>query len=410
MKKTLLSIATSAGMLLTACSQSGPAAVPAGGSGALMQQSAPAAAAHLASTCPCFTVLYNFAGTANGATDGSMPSGTLSDVNGIFYGTTQKGGTGAARGTVYSMTPSGVESVLHDFQGGSDGDGPQAGVLSMEGLLYGTTIRGGTNNHGTVFSVTPTGTEAVLHDFGWMSGGLNPTSSLINVNGTMYGTTLTGGGLSNPGDGVVYSAFTSGQVKVVHRFAGGSDGKAPLDLISSNNVLYGTTAQGGTMNLGTVYSSTTGGAETVLYNFQGGTNDGATPASALTNVGGVFYGVTAAGGANNLGTVYSITSAGAERVAYSFKGGAGDGAIPSSGVVSLNNALFGMTSTGGQFNAGTIFRIGANGTETIVHSFDGAAGGAQPSSSKLYVSGGVLYGTTKGGGTSGAGTFFSFKP
>jgi uncharacterized repeat protein (TIGR03803 family) len=45
--------------------------------------------------------------------------------------------------------------VLHAFSGGSDGAIPYAGLVNLNGTLYGTTLRGGANNAGTVFAITP---------------------------------------------------------------------------------------------------------------------------------------------------------------------------------------------------------------------------------------------------------------
>ena len=80
-----------------------------------------------------------------------------------------------------------------------------------------------------------------------------------------------------------------------------------------------------------------GYAETVLYSFQGG-DDGAFPQGSLIDVDGTLYGTTGAGGANNAGTVFSITPGGAESVLYSFKGG-DDGAFPQAGLIEVDGAL-----------------------------------------------------------------------
>ncbi len=99
------------------------------------------------------TTLYNFGGSG----DGARPEADLIDIDGTFYGTTSEGGEYDG-GTVFSLTPSGVESVLHSFGGSGDGARPNAGLMSVGGTLYGATARGGTNDKGTVFSLTPTRT------------------------------------------------------------------------------------------------------------------------------------------------------------------------------------------------------------------------------------------------------------
>ena len=99
-------------------------------------------------------VLYNFAG----GTDGGFPSGTLfyDSVNNLLYGTTQIGGSGCNCGTVFSVTPAGLESVVYSFTGNPDGSSPRGGVVldSGSGMLFGTTEYGG-QSLGTIFEISP---------------------------------------------------------------------------------------------------------------------------------------------------------------------------------------------------------------------------------------------------------------
>ena len=94
-------------------------------------------------------VLYSF----TGGTDGGDPAaGLIFDKAGNLYGTTVVGGTGAACsggcGTVFKLTKNSsgkwTETVLYNFQAGSDGKNPYGGVtMDAEGNLYGTTVSGG---------------------------------------------------------------------------------------------------------------------------------------------------------------------------------------------------------------------------------------------------------------------------
>jgi uncharacterized repeat protein (TIGR03803 family) len=120
-------------------------------------------------------VLYNFC-SQPGCSDGKNPyAGLIADKEGALYGTTETGGRGG-NGTVFKLTPPGkgqtawTEIVLHRFAGGSDGEGPIAGLIAdNSGALYGTTLVGGTGAAGTVFKLTPPAkgqtnwTEAVLY-------------------------------------------------------------------------------------------------------------------------------------------------------------------------------------------------------------------------------------------------------
>jgi len=207
-----------------------------------------------------YKVVYNFAG----ASDGARPLAGLINVNGTLYGTTvQGGGEGCYKsfgcGTVFSVTPTGQETVLHAFTGGSDGANPKAGLIDVNGTLYGTTEYGGPHKSicggscGTVFTITPSGSENILHFFAGPPDGAFPAAGLINVNGTLYGTTTEGGisggcRLAGPkvGCGTVYSINDSGSETVLHSFKSGHDGAFPYaGLVSAGSTLYGTTSLGG---------------------------------------------------------------------------------------------------------------------------------------------------------------------
>jgi uncharacterized repeat protein (TIGR03803 family) len=159
------------------------------------------------------TVLYAFCQHTKSCSDGSTPRAGLIDVNGIFYGTTMQGGRtskcgGLGCGTVFAINPTtGIETMLYEFcnkKSCGDGAAPEASLIDVSGMLYGTTTGGGANTAcdygngcGTVFSVDPTtGTETVLYSFCNQTNctdGASPFASLIDVNGTLYGTTQSGG-------------------------------------------------------------------------------------------------------------------------------------------------------------------------------------------------------------------------
>src|SRR6202042_301702 len=150
-----------------------------------------------------YAVLYSFKG---GSADGATPSAPLLDVNGVLYGTTSGGGD-SGNGTVFSITSSGVETVLHNFEGGSDGADPVAGLINVDGTLYGTTVSGNRNRLGVVYRISTGGIERVLHSFSGQPGdGRNPGAGLLDVKGTLYGTTPYGGSYrcGGVGCGTVY--------------------------------------------------------------------------------------------------------------------------------------------------------------------------------------------------------------
>jgi uncharacterized repeat protein (TIGR03803 family) len=368
-----------------------------------------------------YGVIYSFKGPSG---DGAFPASGLIHLKGTLYGTTVDGGPYTSTcyrlgcGTVYAISASGNETVLHNFGGSGDGETPAATLINVKGTLYGTTIEGGTDSYGTVFSITTSGAESVLYSFKGNGDGAYPYEGLIDVNGTLYGTTHAGGSeCYSTGCGTVFKITTSGKEKVVYSFKGGSgDGAAPeAGLTDVNGTLYGTTYEGGPNDEGTVFSIKTSGKEALLHSF-GGYGDGANARAGVIDVNGTFYGTTYDGGANDEGTVFSIKTSGKETVLHSFPAGSGDGFSPKAALVNVKGTLYSTTDHGGVDGFGTVFAITRSGAETVLHSFGGSGDGTYPSASLIDVMG-TLYGTTEyGGGTGncalegGCGTVFSLSP
>jgi uncharacterized repeat protein (TIGR03803 family) len=252
------------------------------------------------------TVLYSFGSTGSG--DGIEPSSSLIDVKGILYGTTYYGGPGnPGSGTLFGITEAGVEKVLYPFGGSGDGTNPTASLLSKGATLYGTTPYGGANSFGTVYSFQPDSKkEKVTHSFGAGTDGTGPESGLINIGGTFYGTTFGGGVYAA---GTVYQITASGKETVLYSFGtnGNGDGSLPVgSLINVNGTLYGTTNSGGANGAGTVFMITPAGNEAVVYSFQSG-DDAHNPEAGLVDINGTLYGTTVYGGKYDDGAVFAVT-------------------------------------------------------------------------------------------------------
>lgn len=149
-------------------------------------------------------VLHSF-GPYSHSGDGSYPVGALVALRGTLYGATINGGKQHGdHGTVFSITLGGAEKILHSFRG-TDGAFPQAGLVNVGGTLYGTTSTGGAyscSSCGTIFSITPSGKESVLHSFGKGTDGGAPMAAMYYTGGKLFGTTSAGGA---HGNGTVFS-------------------------------------------------------------------------------------------------------------------------------------------------------------------------------------------------------------
>ncbi len=299
------------------------------------------------------SVLYSFAGPPS---DGRYPIAGLAVKSGEYYGTTGNGGTNDY-GTIFKVSASGVEHVLYSFKNAPDGQNPEAGLVALNGAFYSTTQFGGAYGSGTVFKVSVAGAEKVVHSFNANQSpadGGNPVGDLVLVNGMLYGTTLNGGSGNH---GTIFKVSPSGTEHILYRFQGQPDGSNPYaGLIDVNGTLYGTTQYGGSSDRGTVFKVSTSGAEHVIYSFKG-SPDGSTPYARLVSLNGTLYGSTQYGGASGNGAIFKVSTAGAEHVLYSFAGPPTDGKYPVAGMAAVSGALYGTTGQGGTNGDGIVFKL-----------------------------------------------------
>jgi uncharacterized repeat protein (TIGR03803 family) len=154
-------------------------------------------------------ILYSFDPRHTDPEDGYWPTAdVVMDGEGNLYGTCHFGGI-RHNGTVFKLSPSGVETVIHSFDGRKDGGNPYADVLLKNGKLYSTTFTGDPYPQGgTVWEMTRSGKETVLHKFPFNNGtdGFGSDASVVmDKAGNLYGTTYYGGsGGGNYGYGTVY--------------------------------------------------------------------------------------------------------------------------------------------------------------------------------------------------------------
>ena len=231
----------------------------------------------------------------------------------------------------------------------------------------------------------------------------------------MYGTTYNGGAY---GAGTVYDINLSGALDTLYNFcqSGCPDGGAPYaGLVQATNGDFYGTAHGGIgdetiYSYGTVFKITPGGTLTTLYSFCSlgyPCADGSYPFAALVQAtNGDFYGTTYSGGANNAGTVFRITANGTLTTLYSFcsQPSCADGAYPNAGLIQATNGdLYGTTFGATNTTYGTVYKITRSGTLTTIYNFCQirvCADGSNPYAGLIQATNGYLYGTTLYGGSS----------
>jgi uncharacterized repeat protein (TIGR03803 family) len=347
--------------------------------------------------------IYNFTGYPDGA---NPVWGPVFDVQGNLWGTTSVR-PGYGGGTVYKLTPSENgwnESTVYSFGPGTID--VWGFILDGQGNLYNTTDQ----YQGSLFEITPAGVESTIYNFtGGADGGEPLFETLVrDALGNFYGT-AAGGGAHN--FGVVFEVTPSGTETVLYSFTGGADGATPSGgvVLDAEGNLYGTTGDGGRYNQGTVFKVTPGGIETVLHSFSGAdSGDGKNPIGGLAaDKHGHLYGATWNGGTAHAGTVFEVTSSGKYKVLYSFRGGA-NGAQPTGPLtLDAHGNLYGVTLSG----AGTVYRVTRSGKQKVLWNFGNPSKQSKyPMPGLVWDAWGNLYGVTNGGSDVGYGTVFELTP
>jgi uncharacterized protein (TIGR03437 family) len=216
---------------------------------------------------------------------------------------------------------------------------------------------------------------------------------------------------------------SGGTLTTLYSFGSTSiDGQAPAAglIQGSDGNFYGTTSGGGAHLHGTVFKVSSGGALTTVYSFGSSSADGQGPTGLIQGADGNFYGTTSSGGANSVGTVFSMTPRAVFTTLHSFGSTSIDGRAPAAGLIQGSDGNFyGTASAGGAHTvivngpvgAGVIFKISPGGTLTTLYNFDTiSTDGQTPLAALIQASDGNFYGTTSSGGSGGSGTIFKITP
>jgi len=373
-----------------------------------------------------FKVLHSFAG---GSSDGANPyGGVVPDPVQVpttgYYVATDAGGA-INKGTLTFISVTGVATLLHSFNTGDGQNADGTPAISLTDYVVGTTRNGGAYGCGTAYRYTIRGGAYANASFSCYNG--PPPNNLAFPysgptidprNGLPIGTAPLGG-QTNSGGWYLYD-YNRGQIDLQYEF-GGSNGSEPFGgivearFVGGDVAWYVPASVGGSSNLGTVAVFDSGGTR-VLHNFAGG-SDGANPYGKLYYNNNFFlYGTTRYGGGPNLGTVFRMDISGGNYIVlHTFQGvccSNSDGSFPVSGLTPnpKDGMYYGTTiNGGGPSDEGTVYKIDPNtGAETVVHAFTGRDG-AHPYGDLYIDADGTIFGTTFQGGKHNLGVVFQLK-
>ena len=217
-------------------------------------------------------------------------------------------------GTVFSVTPSGTETVLHSFGGSGDGESRMRASSTSRARSTARPLRGcilqGSDGCGTVFSITPSGKETVLHSFAAGPDGNSRKPALSTSRARFTARPIMGH--KRPRNRLLDHAVRHGNRAPQLRRLGRRRSPVCGPHQRQGHALWHD-LRGGAYSDGTVFSITPSGTETVLYSFKGGgSGDGESPRAGLVKVKGALYGTTGGGGTGcdgsyGCGTVYSLS-------------------------------------------------------------------------------------------------------
>jgi uncharacterized repeat protein (TIGR03803 family) len=193
-----------------------------------------------------FTIIHAF----SGGRDGASPGDGLVVMSNALFGTTQHGGTdpkGIGNGTLFRVSGGSQYRQIYSLHYGM----PEAGLLAYDGRLFGTTATGGKPDCpagcGSVYSIRPNGTGfSMLYAFDSLTSADAPEANLVTLGGMLYGTSTAGGTHCQPGGcGTIFRISPSGRdFRVVHSFKGGAQGASPGQIVSVGTDIYGVAAAG----------------------------------------------------------------------------------------------------------------------------------------------------------------------
>ena len=179
--------------------------------------------------------------------------------------------------------------------------------------------------------------------------------------------------------------------------------------------LIGIASNFGPFSDGTVFTINHDGSGFQVIRSMGAASglDGSNPVGSLVEgPAGFFYGMTYGGGVHGDGTIFKIRYDGTGFAIIRHLKDSTDGTFPHSAMLlGMDNALYGVTSAGGTYGTGTLFKINTDGTGfQVLHHFNAPIDGGYPWGSVIQLSDTFLYGTAYREGLFSGGSIYKIKP
>lgn len=294
--------------------------------------------------------------------------------------------------------------IMHHFDGVDGGDLPRGTLTEgADGLIYGITTQGGTDNRGVIFTFDRTyNSFRVVHHFAEATG----KTLLLAPNGLFYV-------MSAAHMGSIYTFDPTTKILALAHDFPVSEGKMVFNdgLLTpvGDSLLYGTTGAGGSANLGVLFEyNIYTGTYIVKHHFQ--TATGKYPHHSLVLFNGKIYGTTSTGGNSSRGVLFEFDP---NSDTYMVKQHLQSIHTSTTGLMlGSDGFIYGGVSIGGSFSGGGIYKYDpANDSLRFVVEYVDMGDPTLVTGSLMETFNGKMFGATRYGGTGqGLGVIFEYNP
>ena|GEM_PF-6457663 len=295
---------------------------------------------------------------------------------------------------VLSCLPAGAHArplhTVYEFQD-SDGKEPGPWPLARDrgGNLYGITTNGGAYGCGVIFKLAPDRTETVLYALGQDNGECDDVGVILGPDGSLYG--------SSRGSTRLFKLAPDRTFSIIYKFSGSEQGSPQL--FDKKGNMYGI-SNGVSGQCGAVFRLTPSGQFSHVFVVNSPTF-GCYVTALAGDAPGNLYGTTSSPfNSENGGVIFRVTPHGAVTVLHTFRNPR-NGENPQGLTIDAASNLYGTTDNGGHGcensdpkGCGTVFRLTADGTFTVLHKFGDARGLGEPRGNPVLDENHNLYGVT----------------